>query len=140
MAIGHRGTGSGQAPHDAPAGTAGGHEPPTSAQIDVAAETFRMLSSSTRLLIMWFLVQRESDVTGLADASGASVQAVSQHLAKLRLAGLVSSRREGRRIVYVVDDPHVVTMVSEIFDHIAPDGSLAPDPEPRPAGPLSARR
>ena len=55
MAIGHRGTGSEQAPHDAPAGTAGGHEPPTSAQIDVAAETFRMLSSSTRLLIMWFL-------------------------------------------------------------------------------------
>lgn len=111
-------------------------EAPTSAQIEVAAETFRMLSSSTRLLIMWHLVHRESDVTGLAEASGASVQAVSQHLAKLRLAGLVSSRREGRRIVYLVDDPHVVTMVSEIFDHIAPDGSLAPDPAPRAAGPL----
>ena len=103
-------------------------EAPTSAQIEVAAETFRMLSSSTRLLIMWHLVHSESDVTGLAEASGASVQAVSQHLATLRLAGLVSSRREGRRIVYLVDDPHVVTMVSEIFDHIAPDGSLAPDP------------
>ncbi|GAA4285393.1 metalloregulator ArsR/SmtB family transcription factor [Brevibacterium daeguense] len=118
--------------------TPSGIETPTTAQIEVAAETFRMLSSSTRLLIVWFLVHEESDVTGLAEASGASVQAVSQHLAKLRLAGLVSSRREGRRIFYMVDDPHVVTMVSEIFDHIAPDGSLAPDPEPRPAGPLRA--
>ncbi|GAA2008615.1 metalloregulator ArsR/SmtB family transcription factor [Brevibacterium samyangense] len=106
-------------------------EVPTSAQIDVAAETFRMLSSSTRLLIVWLLAHEELDVSGLAEASGTSVQTVSQHLAKMRLAGLVSSRREGRRIFYVVDDPHVVTMVGEIFAHIAPDGSLAPDPEPR---------
>ncbi|WP_349828033.1 ArsR/SmtB family transcription factor [Brevibacterium litoralis] len=104
---------------------------PTTAQVDVAAETFRMLSSSTRLLIVWLLAHDEYDVSGLAEASGASLQTVSQHLAKLKLASLVSSRREGRRIFYVVDDPHVVTMVGEIFDHIAPDGSLAPDPAPR---------
>lgn len=101
---------------------------PTSAQVEVAAETFRMLSSPTRLLIVWLLTTAEYDVTGLAAASGASVQTTSQHLAKMRLAGLVSSRRDGRRIFYVVDDPHVVTMVGQIFEHIAPDGSLAPDP------------
>lgn len=102
---------------------------PTSAQVQVAAETFRMLSSPTRLIIVWLLTHNEYDVTALADASGSSVQAVSQHLAKMRLAGLVSSRRDGRRIFYVVDDPHVVTMVSQMFEHIAPDGSLAPDPD-----------
>lgn len=102
---------------------------PTSAQVEVAAETFRMLSSSTRLLAVWFLTQDEYDVTGLADATGTSVQSMSQHLAKMRLAGLVSSRRDGRRIFYVVDDPHVVTMVTQMFEHIAPDGSLAPDPK-----------
>lgn len=37
--------------------------------------------------------------------------AVSQHLAKLKLAGLVRSRREGRRQVYYVDDPDIVTVV-----------------------------
>jgi DNA-binding transcriptional ArsR family regulator len=36
---------------------------------------------------------------------------VSQHLAKLKLAGLVRSRREGRRHVYVVDDPNLVMIV-----------------------------
>lgn len=105
-------------------------ELPTDAQVDVAAETFRMLASPTRLLIVWLLVREESDVTTLAHASGFSVQTVSQHLAKMRLAGLVSSRRDGRRVFYVVDDPHVVTLVDQIFDHIAPDGSLAPDPVP----------
>ena len=58
----------------------------------------------------------------------------SQHLTKLRLAGIISGRREGRRQIYTVDDPHVITMVQQIFEHIAPDGTLAPDP------PLSARR
>ncbi|GAA4506977.1 ArsR/SmtB family transcription factor [Brevibacterium yomogidense] len=104
---------------------------PTSAQVEVAAETFRMLSSSTRLLIVRILVDAEHDVSSLAHLADVSVQAVSQHLAKLRLAGLVGSRREGRRIIYTVDDPHVVTMVEEIFEHIAPDGSLAPDPVER---------
>lgn len=109
---------------------------PTSAQVEVAAETLRMLASPTRLLIVWLLVRGEHDVSALAEQTGASVPSTSQHLAKLRLAGLVSSRRDGRRIIYTVDDPHVVTLVEEIFDHIAPDGSLAPDPAPRAAGPL----
>ncbi|GAA0035918.1 MULTISPECIES: ArsR/SmtB family transcription factor [Brevibacterium] len=101
---------------------------PTSAQVEVAAETFRMLSQATRLRVVWTLVHQELDVSSLAEAIGATVPAVSQHLAKLRLAGLISSRRDGRRIFYTVDDPHVVSMVREMFDHIAPDGSLAPDP------------
>ncbi|MCI4012402.1 metalloregulator ArsR/SmtB family transcription factor [Brevibacterium sp. ZH18] len=101
---------------------------PTSAQVEVAAETFRMLASSTRLRLVWTLVNQELDVSSLAEAIGAAVPTVSQHLAKMRLAGLISSRRDGRRIFYTVDDPHVVSMVREIFDHIAPDGSLAPDP------------
>lgn len=96
--------------------------------MEVAAETFRMLSYPSRLRIVWLLIQGEDDVTGLAEAAEVSVPSASQHLAKLRLAGLVSSRRDGRRIYYRVDDPHVVTMVGEIFAHIAPDGSLAPDP------------
>jgi hypothetical protein len=39
-------------------------------------------------------------------------------------------RREGKRHIYAVDDPHVVTLVEQIFDHIAPDGTPAPDPQP----------
>ena len=119
MSIGGMGTGD----PDSDAGA-----DPTSAQVEVAAETFRMLASGTRLRLVWTLVNQELDVSSLAEAIGAAVPTVSQHLAKMRLAGLISSRRDGRRIFYTVDDPHVVSMVREIFDHIAPDGSLAPDP------------
>jgi DNA-binding transcriptional ArsR family regulator len=66
---------------------------------------------------------------------GVSVPTASQHLAKLRLAGLVSARREGRRQFYTVDDPHVIALVEQIFQHVAPDGSLAPDPPRHQRGP-----
>jgi DNA-binding transcriptional ArsR family regulator len=58
------------------------------------------------------------DVGGLADAVGGTLQAVSQHLAKLKLAGLVRSRREGRRQVYLVDDPHLVMIVRLAVDQL----------------------
>lgn len=101
---------------------------PTAPQLKAAAVTFGLLSVPTRLHLMWLLARRESDVGRLAERTGASVAAVSQHLAKLRLAGLVTARREGRHQIYALEDPHVLTMVEQMFDHIAPDGSLAPDP------------
>ncbi|MEZ0112581.1 DNA-binding transcriptional ArsR family regulator [Catenulispora sp. EB89] len=84
-----------------------------------AAATFGMLAATTRLHIVWLLARAEQDVTALAEATGSNVAAVSQHLAKLKLAGLVSARREGRRQVYVVDDPHVVAIVRQMLDHHA---------------------
>jgi DNA-binding transcriptional ArsR family regulator len=101
-----------------------GERAPTQAQLHVAAETFALLATPTRLHLVWLLAQRDEDVGDLARQVGASVASVSQHLAKLRLTGLVSARREGRRQVYSVDDPHVVVMVDQIFRHIAPDGTL----------------
>ncbi len=76
-----------------------------------AAGRFGLLASTMRLHIVWVLAHGEADVGGLAEAVGGTLQAVSQHLAKLKLAGLVRSRREGRRHVYVVDDPNLVMIV-----------------------------
>ena len=64
----------------------------------------------------------------LAEKVGLSLPTTSQHLRKLRLTGIVSATREGRHSYYTVEDPHVVQLVEQIFEHIAPDGSLAPDP------------
>ena len=76
-----------------------------------AAGRFGLLASTMRLHIVWVLASGEADVGGLAEAVGGTLQAVSQHLAKLKLAGLVRSRREGRRQVYLVDDPNLVMIV-----------------------------
>ena len=101
---------------------------PARPQLQAAAATFGLLSAPTRLHLMWLLARNEYDVGSLAARAGATVALVSQHLAKLRLAGLVTARREGRRHIYAVEDPHVLTLIDQIFAHIAPDGTLAPDP------------
>ncbi|MEU5433610.1 metalloregulator ArsR/SmtB family transcription factor [Streptomyces sp. NPDC020719] len=89
----------------------GNVEDPPAEVLAEAAAVFGLLASPARLHIVWALAQGESDVTGLAERVGGALPAVSQHLTKLKLAGLVRARREGRRQIYFVDDPHMVSMV-----------------------------
>jgi DNA-binding transcriptional ArsR family regulator len=103
---------------------------PTVAQLKVAAGTFDLLSIPIRLHLVWLAAQGEHDVGSLAEQAGVPIATASQHLAKLRLGGIVSGRRDGRHQIYTVDDPHVVALIEQIFDHIRPDGQLAPDPPP----------
>ncbi|MFG1697241.1 ArsR/SmtB family transcription factor [Nonomuraea sp. NPDC049309] len=112
----------------APSSPESEHPPPTPAQLRSAAETFSLLASPVRLQLMWLITHDSYDVSTLATHVGISIATVSQHLGKLRLAGLITARRDGRRMLYAVEDPHVITLIRQIFDHIAPDGSLAPDP------------
>jgi DNA-binding transcriptional ArsR family regulator len=111
----------------------GQDDDPTPEQLDVAAGIFDMLSQPIRLHLVWLLCHGEHDVGALADLVGASVPTVSQHLAKMRLAGLVSARRDGRHQYYSTDDPHVLVLVEQVFAHVAPDGSLTPDEGSQPA-------
>nr|WP_202467623.1 MULTISPECIES: metalloregulator ArsR/SmtB family transcription factor [Streptomyces] len=94
-----------------------------------AAAAFGLLATPARLHIVWALAQGESDVTGLAERVGGTLPSVSQHLTKLKLAGLVRSRREGRRQVYLVDDPDVVTVVRLMVGQLA---ARAGHPSPAP--------
>ncbi|MEU9205114.1 metalloregulator ArsR/SmtB family transcription factor [Streptomyces sp. NPDC048332] len=95
------------------------HEDPSDEVLGRAAEAFGLLAASARLHIVWILAQGESDVTGLAERVGGALPAVSQHLSKLKLAGLVRARREGRRHVYYVDDPGVVSVVKLMIGQLA---------------------
>lgn len=77
----------------------------------------KLLGDETRLRVIWALLEGEHSVNELAGLVGAQPAAVSQHLAKLRLARLVRSRREGNRIYYVLDDLHVRRLVEEVLTH-----------------------
>jgi DNA-binding transcriptional ArsR family regulator len=97
-------------------------ELPTLEQVAVATETFQLLGDPTRLKVLWALLQGEWSVNELAEVVGAQPPAVSQHLAKLRLARLVRRRREGTRIFYVADNAHVHQLIREALfhaDHVA---------------------
>ncbi|MFE6667303.1 ArsR/SmtB family transcription factor [Streptomyces sp. NPDC057697] len=104
----------------------GGIEDPPAEVLAEAAAAFGLLATPARLHIVWALAQGESDVTGLADRVGGTLPSVSQHLTKLKLAGLVRSRREGRRQVYLVDDPDVVTVVRLMVGQLTERAGHAP--------------
>lgn len=93
-------------------------DPPADVLAEAAA-AFGLLSSPPRLHIVWALSQGECDVSGLAERVGGALPAVSQHLAKLKLAGLVRSRREGRRVVYLIDDQDIVATVRGLVGRLA---------------------
>lgn len=88
---------------------------PSEQALNAAALKFGLLSSPLRLHIVWALARRESDVTQLARRVGARPQAVSQHLARLKLAGAVRSRSEGRHQIYAVTDPRLAVVVETMM-------------------------
>jgi len=86
---------------------------PTEAQVAAATAAFALLADPTRLRLLWLLGFGDLDVGTLARITGAAPAATSQHLAKLRLAGLVTVRREGRRHVYAIRGGHVRRLITE---------------------------
>ncbi|PJN38238.1 transcriptional regulator [Streptomyces sp. CB02959] len=100
-------------------GSTGATADPSAEVLAEAAAVFGLLASPPRLHIVWALAQGESDVSGLAERVGGALPAISQHLSKLKLAGLVRSRREGRRVVYFVDDPQTVAVTRTLVVQLA---------------------
>lgn len=82
-------------------------------QIGLMVEVFRMLSDPTRVQLLWALAERERSVTELADAVGKAAPSVSQHLAKLRMARLVRTRRQGTTIYYSLENAHIRRLITD---------------------------
>jgi ArsR family transcriptional regulator len=82
-------------------------------QVDLVVEVFRMLADATRVQLLWTLVAREMSVNDLAAHIGKPAPSVSQHLAKLRMARLVRTRREGTTIFYSLDNDHIGQLVTD---------------------------
>ena len=72
-----------------------------------------MLADATRVQVLWALASREMSVNDLATHIGKPAPSVSQHLAKLRMARLVHTRRDGTTIYYRLDNDHVGQLVTD---------------------------
>lgn len=81
------------------------------------AETFRALSDSTRVKIVYSLLDQELCTCDLAALIGASESAISQHLRMLRHLRIVKSRREGKLVFYSLDDAHVRVLLMVCLRH-----------------------
>ena len=86
---------------------------PSDEQFDTAAATLKLLADPTRLRIIWALLHGEHPVNELAEHVGVQASAVSQHLAKLRLARIVAARQEGTRVFYRLTNEHARQLVTD---------------------------
>lgn len=73
-----------------------------------AALIGRALADPKRLCVLETLAEREASVSELSACAGCQVPNMSQHLAVLRSAGLVTTRREGSTVYYRLADPRVI--------------------------------
>jgi DNA-binding transcriptional ArsR family regulator len=99
---------------------------PDSQYVELAVEVFAMLADATRVRIILALNEHELSVNHLAEIVDKTPAAVSQHLAKLRLARFVTSRHDGTRVFYRLANEHARQLVTDAI--FQAEHSLSDDP------------
>jgi DNA-binding transcriptional ArsR family regulator len=85
-------------------------------QDDRAARLFRVLAHPRRLEMIWLLADGELNVGQLAQQLGVRQPNVSQQLAQLREAGLVTSQRNGHSVTNWLTTPGIVAVMSLSYE------------------------
>ncbi|MCA3555045.1 metalloregulator ArsR/SmtB family transcription factor [Aestuariivirga sp.] len=99
------------------------------AKVPRATAILKSLSHEARLLILCLLCDGEKPVSKIEELMGMPQAAVSQQLARLRRAGLVSTRREGRSIFYSIASEDASRLISTLHDMLG--GENRPMPRSR---------
>lgn len=81
-----------------------------------AARLLKLLASEQRLLILCKLFEGEAKVGDLSEHARLAPAATSQHLAKMRAEGLVSTRRDAQAIYYRLKDPVVIKIIETLCE------------------------
>lgn len=82
------------------------------------ADLFKVFADTTRIRILYALMEQERCVADIATAVNVSQSAVSHQLRILKQAHLVKFQREGKQVVYSLSDDHVYSMLSQGLTHI----------------------
>jgi DNA-binding transcriptional ArsR family regulator len=109
---------------------------PSEDQVEMAVQVFGMLADSTRIRLVWALLDQELPVNELAVAVSKPAAGVSQHLAKLRMARVVRARRQANQMFYRIENHHVRQLVEDAIYHVEhatealPEHHRADEPPP----------
>jgi DNA-binding transcriptional ArsR family regulator len=91
-------------------------------KIEQAAGLMLLLSQPMRLQVLCGLLEGPQSVQSLADVCGLSQPAMSHHLRKLRLAGVVETRRAGQTVYYSICSAEVEAVIAVLHRlYCAPD-------------------
>ncbi len=83
-----------------------------------AAELFKVFGDSTRIRILYLLLDGEKSVNEIADALQMTLSAISHQLRILKQNDLVGSRRDGKNIYYALSDDHVYNILYQGIEHV----------------------
>ncbi len=81
-------------------------------------DLFKVFGDTTRIKILYALLESELCVCAIAELLGMTQSAISHQLKVLKDAKLVGNRREGKTIVYFLSDDHVRSMIGQGFEHL----------------------
>ena len=87
-----------------------------------ASELLKALAHEGRLMILCDLLHGEKSVGELEALLSRRQASVSQQLARLRLEGLVSTRRDGRTIYYAIANDRVRSIIGALYDSFCAQG------------------
>ena len=82
------------------------------------ADTFKLFSDSSRIKIMYTMMNEEKAVQHIADEVSMSQSAVSHQLKTLKQARLVKARKEGKTVYYSLDDEHIEKILAVVVEHV----------------------
>ena len=82
------------------------------------SDFFKIMGDSTRLQLLMSLQQSEMCVSDLANVLNMTKSAVSHQLKTLRVSKLIKSRKEGKTVIYSLDDAHVHEVLAKSIEHI----------------------
>src|SRR5690349_10586468 len=91
---------------------------------DDAAQLLKMLANAQRLRVLCLLVEGELSVGQINERVELSQSALSQHLAKLREEGLVTTRREAQTIYYRLSSGPAQRIIASLHDIYCGAGSV----------------
>ena len=82
------------------------------------AELFRSFSDTSRVRILYAIMEQEMNTSKLAELIGLTESAVSHHLRGLRQQHLVHTHRVGKEVFYQVIDEHIIALFQQGVKHI----------------------
>ena len=82
------------------------------------AELFKVFGDTTRIKILYTLFKSEMCVCDIAEVLGMSQSAISHQLRVLKQAKLVRNKRDGKQIIYSLDDAHISKIISMGLEHV----------------------
>ena len=82
------------------------------------AELFKVFGDTTRIRILYTLFESEMCVCDIAEVLNMTQSAISHQLKVLKQAKLVKNRREGKQIIYSLDDGHIANIITMGLEHI----------------------